>query len=323
MALRIVDKVSLLARLTTKPVLDPEVVVEMESKAATLHTIHETTYSYREPVVLGPHQMMLRPRETRELQLLAYRLEVVPSAAINWAYDVAGNAVATAVFDAPTNRLKIVSHSHLRLTAAAWPVFDIAATAINYPFLYSDNDWIDLGALTVPQYEDNEGRFARWVRGFVMQEPTDTLSLLKDLSNGVSFQLTYQSRESEGTQTPLETLNRSSGTCRDFAVLLAEAGRLLGFGTRIVSGYLYDPDNSLVGSAGAGSTHAWVEIYLPGAGWITFDPTNRSMGSKNLIPVAVGRDMHQVVPVSGSFGGAPDTQVSMTVSVTVTRDEAN
>jgi transglutaminase-like putative cysteine protease len=230
---------------------------------------------------------------------------------------VAGNAIATAVFDGPTDHLVIESRASVELTAPAWPVFAIAASAIQYPFVYAADEWTDLGALTVPQYGDVDGRLARWIGGFVMARPTDTLSLLKDISNGVFTQISYQSRDDEGTLSPIETLDRRWGSCRDFAVLLAEAARRLGLGARIVSGYLSDPEISLVGSAGSGSTHAWVEIYVPGAGWIAFDPTNRSVGSQNLIPVAVSRDIHQVVPVSGSFSGGPDAVCDLTVEVSV------
>jgi transglutaminase-like putative cysteine protease len=93
--------------------------------------------------------------------------------------------------------------------------------------------------------------------------------------------------------------------------------RSLGFGARIVSGYLYNPDSTLVGSADAGSTHAWAEVFVPGAGWITFDPTNRSMGGANLIPVAVTRDIAHAVPISGSFVGATQAFNAMSVTVEV------
>ena len=150
-----------------------------------------------------------------------------------------------------------------------------------------------------------------------MARPTDTLSLLKDISAGVSVQVAYQSREDEGTQAPIETLDRGWGSCRDFAVLLAEAARRLGLGARIVSGYLSDPDAGLAGSAGAGSTHAWVEIFVPGDGWIAFDPTNRSVGSGNLIPLAVARDISQVMPVAGTFRGTASDLLGMEVQVRV------
>jgi transglutaminase-like putative cysteine protease len=278
---------------------------------------HKTTYSYRSPVSLGPHRMMLRPRETRELKLLFFDLRISPDAQITWAHDVAGNSVATAHFAAMADHLVIESVTKVALSAPQWPVFAIAPSAQTYPFRYSDADWTDLGALALPQYADSAGRLKAWVMQFVMRPPTDTLSLLKDFSNGVSQQIAYQSREDMGTQGPLETLDRGWGSCRDFAVLFAEAVRTLGFGARIVSGYLYDPTENLVGSAGQGSTHAWVEVFLPGAGWIAFDPTNRFMGAANLIPVAVARHITQVAPVTGSFLTLQGDIAQMDVSISV------
>jgi transglutaminase-like putative cysteine protease len=131
----------------------------------------------------------------------------------------------------------------------------------------------------------------------------------------VFTQISYQSRDDEGTQSPIETLDRGWGSCRDFAVLLAEAARRLGLGARIVSGYLSDPEIGLVGSAGSGTTHAWVEMFIPGAGWIAFDPTNRSVGSGNLIPLAVARNIAQVTPVNGTFIGTNVDLLSMEVMV--------
>ncbi len=284
---------------------------------AVLNITHRTDYRYRTPVAPGPHRMMLRPRETRELKLLSFDLTLSPDAAVTWAHDVTGNSVATASFAGLTDSLTIESRTRVELSAPAWPVFDIAAHAQTYPFLYSDDDWIDLGALARPQYADRAGRLSDWVEGFVMGRPTDTLSLLKDVSEGVFRTVSYQDREVEGTQGPLETLDRGWGSCRDFAVLFAEAARTLGFGTRIVSGYLFDPMRDRVGSAGSGSTHAWVEVFVPGAGWIPFDPTNRAMGSGNLIAVAAARHIAQVAPVIGSFHGAEGDLLEMTVEVSV------
>ena len=129
--------------------------------------------------------------------------------------------------------------------------------------------------------------------------------------------ISYQSREDEGTQSPLQTLDRGWGSCRDFAVLFVEAARSLGFGARIVSGYLYNPDQDRVGSEGDGSTHAWAEVYVPGGGWITFDPTNRGVGGFNLIPVAVARDIRQAMPVTGSFVGMTGSFIGMNVEISV------
>jgi transglutaminase-like putative cysteine protease len=260
---------------------------------------------------------MLRPRESRDLRLISQNITLTPTAAVTWAQDVFGNAIATTSFQTVSDHLVIDSVAALQLDAVAWPLFDIAVTAISYPFHYSDDEWADLGALAMQQYPDPEGRLRTWTRAFVRGTSTDTLALLKDLSAGVSAHIRYQSRESEGTQSPIQTLDRGWGSCRDLAVLFAEAARTLGFGARIVSGYLYNPNQDSVGSSGAGSTHAWAEVYLPGAGWITFDPTNRSVGGFNLIPVAVGRDIKQIMPVSGSFVGNTGTSQGMWVEVQV------
>jgi transglutaminase-like putative cysteine protease len=240
-------------------------------------------------------------------------VSVTPAAVVTWAHDVCGNAVALATFDALADHLVIDSVAELQLDAAPWPVFDIAASAADYPFFYAREEWIDLGALTIPQYADPAGRLRDWARAFVRGCPTNTLALLKDLSAGVGEGILYQSREDEGTQSPIETLDRGRGSCRDLAVLFVEAARSLGFGARIVSGYLYNPEREW----NIGTTHAWAEIFVPGAGWISFDPTNRGVGGFNLIPVAVARDIRQAMPVSGSFTGMTDAYQGMSVEVVV------
>jgi transglutaminase-like putative cysteine protease len=282
---------------------------------------HTTTYRYRSAVALGEHRLMLRPRENRDLRLTSFELEITPRARIDWSHDVAGNAIALAQFDDMTDMLSIRAHTCVQISAPVWPVFPIAASAATYPFLYSPDDWTDLGALATPQYADDSGRLSNWVEGFVMGRPTDTLSLLKDISNGVTAQVSYQNRDMEGTQGPLETLDRGWGSCRDFAVLFAEAVRTLGFGARLVSGYLHDPSGDQLGLVDAGSTHAWVEVFVPGDGWISFDPTNRSVGSTHLIPVAATRRIEQVSPVSGRLLTRNNDLLAMEVEVTVQGDE--
>jgi transglutaminase-like putative cysteine protease len=282
-----------------------------------LRIVHATTYRYRHRVALGAHRLMMRPRETPDLRLRAIEVSAAPQADVRWAQDVFGNAVATATFLAQTDQLHIECRMDVDLNAHPWPVFDVAPYALSFPFRYSDDDWTDLGALAARQYADPGGRLAAWAQRFVRSNPTDTLALLKDLSVGVATAISYQSRDDEGTQTPVETLQRGWGSCRDFAVLFAEAARSLGFGARIVSGYLFTPDGDAAALTRSGSTHAWAEVFAPGAGWISFDPTNRSVGGANLVPVAVGRNIAQVMPVSGSFTGMSDAFVSMTASVSV------
>ena len=278
----------------------------------TFRILHRTVYRYSCPVILGCHRMMLRPRDGRDLMVVSAELTITPSAALSWSNDVFGNAIAIATFSSPADTLVVESRIVLEQHCEPWPVFAIASSAISFPFLYSEDEWTDLAALTVQQYPDPAGRLRDWARGFVRSNPTDTYALLKDLCAGVPECILYQSRDDEGTQSPAQNLERCWGSCRDFAILFIEAARCLGFGARVVSGYLYNPDQSRMGS-----THAWAEVYVPGAGWITFDPTNRSVGGFNLIPIAVARDIRQAMPVAGSFVGRTDAFQGMSVEVVV------
>jgi transglutaminase-like putative cysteine protease len=241
---------------------------------------------------------------------------LAPTATATESYDVFGNAITICSFAGRAKSLVIDSTAEVDHSAAAWPVFSIAASAIYYPFRYSEDEWSDLGQLATQQYPDPQGRLVKWARSFILGNTTDTLSLLKDLSAGVTDRIRYEERDEEGTQGPAETLDAGRGSCRDLATLFTEAARSLGFGSRIISGYLLSPDKQ-IGPSGAGTTHAWSEVYLPGAGWIGFDPTNRSLGGKNVIPVAAGRSIRQVMPVVGTFAGPADALEGMSVHVEV------
>lgn len=262
---------------------------------------------------------MLRPRESRNVRLVAHDLTITPAATVTWAHDVFGNAVATASFHDVSDILIINSSSELLLDVDRWPVFSIAASAANYPFLLAEDDMADLGALRLQAYLDTAGHLRQWAQEFVGGQSVDTLTLLREISSGVAERIVYEARDEDDAQSPEQTLARGRGSCRDFAVLFVDAVRSLGFGARIVSGYLYDPDQNSFGSAGSGSTHAWAEVYVPGAGWITFDPTNRSVGGFNLIPVAVARHIRQAMPVAGTFIGAEDSLEQMEIHVDVDR----
>lgn len=288
-----------------------------------LNVRHTTVYRYSRPVRLGDHRLMLRPRDSHDLRLIDTSLNFSPAASVRWVYDVFGNSVAIASFAEPAAELRIESRLRLETFDVKRPPFQISPNAVSYPFIYSADDRIDLGRLLELQHPDPADRLGSWARGFVRGNPTDTSALLADLNSGVGKWISYQSRDAEGTQSPIETLNRGWGSCRDFAVLLIEAARSLGFGARVVTGYLYSPsdDGQATTARGAGSTHAWADIYVPGSGWIAYDPTNGTIGGGDLIRVAVTRDISQAVPVAGSFAGAPDSYLGMTVDVAVVAED--
>jgi transglutaminase-like putative cysteine protease len=281
---------------------------------------HATTYRYARPVFFGPHRLMLRPRDSHDLHLVDAELTLSPPGALNWMHDVFGNSVALVDFAQAAAELSIVSTLHLERYGLARPTFPIAPEAQMYPFVYSANDRGDLGRLLDRHYPDPRGVVDAWAKRFTPQMPLPTYNLLSNMNGAIRSEFTYAERYEEGTQSPLETLEKKSGTCRDFALLFMEAARSLGFGARFVTGYLYDP--ALDGGAamqGAGSTHAWADVYIPGAGWVEYDPTNGLIAGENLIRVAVTRDPSQAIPISGTFTGAGSEFLGITVDVTVSR----
>lgn len=274
---------------------------------------HRTTYRYLAPMAFSTHRLLLRPRDGFAVHVRRCDLRISPAATVNWAEDALGNAVATASFSAMADTLVVESEVELDLFAPPWPVFNIASSATRYPFAYEPDDWRDLGAMTRTDSATDD--VAAWARGFVAGSDTDSLSLLRDINFGIARGFAYEAREPEGTQAAHETLALGRGSCRDFAVLFAEAVRSLGFAARLVSGYFRDRS---VGLGPLRSTHAWAEVFLPGGGWIPFDPTNATMGGYDLVPVAIGRDMDRIMPVSGSYIGPVDAYLGLTVEIFMT-----
>ena len=285
----------------------------------TLTVRHATTYRYARPVSFGPHRLMLRPRDSHDLRLVSAELTLSPPGIVRWMHDVFGNSVALVDFQAPAATLKIASTLKIERYGIEGPVFPIAPEAEFYPFIYSSSDRVDLGRLLEQHFPDPNGVLARWAESFVTSRPMRTLDLLTKMNAALQPNIVYAERHEPGTQAPWETLEKKRGACRDFAMVFIEAARYLGFGARFVSGYLYDPalDRGDATQAVA-ATHAWAEIYLPGAGWIDFDPTSGSIGKTGLVTVAVARDPQHATPLHGTFIGLPADHLGMEVEVSIT-----
>jgi transglutaminase-like putative cysteine protease len=289
---------------------------------AILNVHHRTRYRYSQPVEFGEHRLMSRPRDSHDLRLIdtTLRIDPLPSA-VRWIHDVFGNSIAIASFDQAADSLTFES----AFRAQHYPVVSaeivVEPYAARFPFSYSADDALDLGRTKERVYLDPEHQIDAWVKDVLGRTPGGgTFETLVAMTSTIKEQFQYVVREEEGVQSPLTTLELRRGSCRDFAVFMMEAARGLGLGARFVSGYLYD--EYLVGAAsgmvGTGTTHAWVQVYLPGAGWVEFDPTNALVGGRNLIRVAVARDAAQAVPVVGSFKGPTGSFLSLSVNVTVT-----
>lgn len=288
--------------------------------------VHRTTYRYKEPVRFGPHRVMFRPRDSHDQRVLATDLQVSPAARVRMIQDPHSNSIALVQPLAEAAELAIMaSFSIEHVHAPAWD-FPLAPSAENLPVAYAVDERLDLEHYLRPHHDDPDGKLARWSRTFLAGSgPTGTRDMLLAMNQAIRSQLRYAARDEEGTQTPLETLHLGQGSCRDFALLMMEAVRLHGLAARFVTGYLHDPSldpGAALGAGdaitGAGVTHAWLQVYLPGAGWVEFDPTNNLAGGAGLIRVAVVRDPAQAAPVTGTWIGQAELYAGMDVSVQVT-----
>jgi transglutaminase-like putative cysteine protease len=276
--------------------------------------IHRTYYNYTNAVRLGVHTLRLRPREDYELRVDSFVLKCTPEATLLWHRDVEGNSVGIATFTQQTQQLCIESEVILQQYNEAPLNFMVADYALHYPFVYETDERFVLSPYMLLPEEQTRTLLNAWIFDFYKSnEAIQTYTLLQKITATIFTTLTYKVREEAGVQSAQETLKLGSGSCRDFALLFMEAAKCLGFAARFVSGYLYAP----LMAAEVGSTHAWAEVYLPGAGWKGFDPTIGDIVGKDHIAVAVARLAESVPPISGSFAGDAESTLDVGVWVTL------
>jgi transglutaminase-like putative cysteine protease len=282
---------------------------------------HVTTYRYNSPVAFGEHRMMLRPRESHDQRTRVAHVDIFPPPAeTNWAEDASGNLVGRASFSNRGRELRFEARLEVEQTAFDPETLQIAGHARSCPFSYGAEEAADLSRFMERQHPDPEHAVDVWARGILNEDAErNSFAFLCRLNGRIRSDFAYRRRLQKGIQAPAHTLRQGSGSCRDFAVLMAEAARSIGFAARFASGYLYvphdDPEVAVIG----GHTHAWTQIYLPGAGWVDFDPASGAVGNRDLIRVAVVRDPEHASPLSGTFFGAAGDFLEMSVGVTVSR----
>ena len=282
-----------------------------------LNIRHVTTYRYHQPVAFGAHRMMLRPRDDEDQKVLESELEITPKPLrLKWSCDRFGNHVATARFDDRAAELRVVSNIRLDHAPVGFHAADIDDSARSYPFAYTADDWPNLKRYALPPAARRE--LDRWSAGFFRNDRSaDTHELLVGMTQTIRRTFKHGSRHQKGVQDPPRTLALGSGSCRDLAVLMIAALRSRGIAARFVSGYVHLADDDDEDEMTGGNTHAWVQVYVPGPGWVDFDPSGGVVGNRNLVRVAVAHHPREAIPVQGSWYGSASDHLAMKVAVKV------
>ncbi|MBX3734036.1 MAG: transglutaminase family protein [Verrucomicrobiae bacterium] len=273
---------------------------------------HRTEYHYHEPVTFGVHRALMRPREDHDQRIVTGRFEIEPAAEVRWLRDIYDNSAAVITFGEPGARLRVFSEVDVDLRDEEPVECLIDPAARSFPFQYGPEEQVELVTYRLPSYPHDGPALQQWLLELYRPgQLIGTYELLNNLNARIFQSLKYSARESAGVQLPCETLAKGGGTCRDYAVLMMEAARAWGFGARFVSGYIQLADGQ------HGATHAWTEIYIPGAGWRGFDPTNNKRAGNEHISTAVAREQEKAMPLSGSWAGPSTAFDRLDVSVQV------
>jgi transglutaminase-like putative cysteine protease len=262
---------------------------------------HETLYTYERPVRFAGHRLLVRPRDSHATRVVDAHLTLSPPGETRWLYDAMGNSVCCFQPQGEGRVLSIVSDLTIERYPASLTRRDVADPQTATPIVYSAGDRAVLAPFIDPVSEDADSRLLAWLRDQVESPREPALEFLLRLNRTIHASFEYRARDQGAAQEPGHTVSVGSGTCRDFAWLMVEALRRLGYAARFVTGYLYSARHAAV--RGAGATHAWCEVFLPELGWTEFDPTNALAESPDLIPVAVTRTPAEAAPVAGGIYG--------------------
>lgn len=277
-----------------------------------IRIVHKSEYRYSQPVRFGPHRAMMRPREGHDVHIVRGRLDVQPEATVRWLRDIYGNSIAILTFLEPSRTLNVVGEVDVDLRDNNAIDCLIDPTARLFPFQYAPEEQMELIQYRIPSYPYDGARLQQWL--LEVHRPgqiVETFELLEKLNTHIHRSFEYSRREEPGVQLPCDTLARGCGSCRDFAVFMMEALRYWGFGARFVTGYIQ------MGEGQHGATHAWTEVYIPGAGWHGFDPTNNKRVGNEHVSVAVAREQEKASPLSGTWDGPDGAFDRLDVSVQV------
>jgi transglutaminase-like putative cysteine protease len=263
---------------------------------------HITEYRYRRSVGLTPHRLRLHPRGVPELRILRSELRIQPGEhSLRWSLDAEGNVLGLATFPTETELLRI--ESILLLDQRITNPFDflLEARALRLPLSYDERESQFLAPFLKSSDPGSAGEVSQLMEPFLrgVSAKDSTLDFLTAFNRALPALFRYSLRLEPGVQTAEETIAKREGTCRDFAHLFIETARMAGLAARYVCGYLCSSPRS----PAENHTHGWCEVYLPGAGWRGFDPTNGILAGAHHVAIATSLTAGDIPPVEGSYCG--------------------
>jgi transglutaminase-like putative cysteine protease len=273
---------------------------------------YHARFSYEKAASFSPHIVRLFPRRDKFLAVRQWQFSAAEGADIQYRSDLFDNLTATCFFPEELSELPFALQLELELEEKNPFHFVVASHALEAPFVYRPEEARALAAyfgstgvpLAVP--ESISGR---------VNKPT--VETLVDMTEWIHKNIAYERREEGDPFPPAETLSRASGSCRDMAVLQVELLRSQGFAARLVSGFLWEDPDSPDDLRAENALHAWVETYIPGAGWISLDPTNGVFADHHRIPAAVGLEHAQIAPITGHYYGKETIASTLTTSLQI------
>ncbi len=272
---------------------------------------HNTVYEYSQLVQLHRHRLVLRPREGHDQRLESMQLRIEPEHSLAWSRDVFGNSIAWVEFASRSSVLRVDN----QIVVDRTPPFPERTLhlpfIVTHPVQYDAMEQAVVSAYLATSYPDDVAALSTWAGTALQVDPADAEGTVLQLARLIHREIEYRRRDERGVQTPAQTLQLRSGSCRDLATLMMEGARRIGIAARFASGYLH----GTASLAGHASTHAWVEVYLPGLGWRGFDPTLASPSDHRHIVTGVSNHPRGVMPVSGTYTRGEAQFRGMTVLV--------
>lgn len=269
---------------------------------------HTSRYCYEMPVSFSPHQLFLYPRESQVVRADSFDIKTIPGTSTRWVRDCFENIVLRVDFGTiVTEVLEFAAIIRVRLRDENPFDFILDPHAMGFPLRYHPHESQALATYLHSGVDADSRKVLDWFYTAVSDpnRADNIVAFLSEINQAIFRDIAYQRRDEEGIQTPDETLTKREGSCRDMAVLMIALVRQLGLAARFVSGYLYDPpsydDGDRIFNRAHGSMHAWLEIYLPGAGWKGFDPTNGILTNHFFIPTAVSSEPSWANPIQGRY----------------------